>query len=444
MHEMDAVMATTLPLHAHIVDRRGKKQTSTLANLFLVNGQHRPTVTVDVGQATVLRLGYAAGSCFVNISLPRACEFHVMAYDGVPMQRSEAVKGHWLYLTTATRIDVAMLCHTAGLFSVKLLNDVNHTLFYLHVRPTDAPAKTKSTSAKEARSHTNVFPLHLNPPAVRYLSLKSESHFSHDISLSQRDTANVKPRPFYVLGQGRDCSTLASSSTCRYEHFSGAKGNLMSSYDGFAVEEGSVVTARLFGDPTDPMNHPFHFHVNHFRVLSFVPREGGQHANHTLEMYGVHPNQYRDTIPVLDGVTTVQWRASTYTGEIVYHCHNLAHEDNGMMTSYLVYNTSETKTPGGAYDDSRTQMDAHESRASSDASGTTAAPIQNKIAYLVLLSLFIVSFAIAAVYHGIQLFNETDENDEAGELTGTPNHNRAIQLTEHSPLLPSAREIRRL
>lgn len=86
----------------------------------------------------------------------------------------------------------------------------------------------------------------------------------------------------------------------------GPAGLALEKYNGFTVPMYSVVTAKLFGDPTDDVPHPFHFHVNHFKVISFTPRPGGQHANQTLEMYGVTMNEYRDTVPVLDGETIVQ------------------------------------------------------------------------------------------------------------------------------------------
>lgn len=130
--------------------------------------------------------------------------------------------------------------------------------------------------------------------------------FSRDVSLSQRDLEDVDPTPYYVLGQGTDCSSLKSSETCHYEHFMGPAGMALEKYNGFTVPMYSVVTVKLFGDPTDDVPHPFHFHVNHFKVISFTPRPDGQHANQTLEMYGVGMNEYRDTVPVLDGETIVQ------------------------------------------------------------------------------------------------------------------------------------------
>nr|CCC89747.1 unnamed protein product [Trypanosoma congolense IL3000] len=167
-----------------------------------------------------------------------------------------------------------------------------------------------------------------------YLNTR-ETAILRDISFSQLSLPDRKP--YYIIGQGTDCASLVNSSKCYYEHFGGQKGLIYDKYSGFVVPLDSVVEARVFGDPTERMPHPFHAHVNHFVFVSFVPRKGGHHENVSLLDYGIFPGDIRDTIPILDGVTTIRWRAATYAGEVVYHCHTLTHEDRGMMTSYLVY-----------------------------------------------------------------------------------------------------------
>jgi suppressor of ftsI len=65
--------------------------------------------------------------------------------------------------------------------------------------------------------------------------------------------------------------------------------------------------------------HPFHIHVNDFKVLSIDGRP-----------YAAKGEQ--DTV-VLDPMSSVVIRApfDDFTGKFVFHCHILNHEDNGMM-----------------------------------------------------------------------------------------------------------------
>jgi FtsP/CotA-like multicopper oxidase with cupredoxin domain len=76
-----------------------------------------------------------------------------------------------------------------------------------------------------------------------------------------------------------------------------------------------------------PMPHPFHVHGGQFQV---VRREGVTHD-------GYVDAGWKDTVLVMPGETaTFLMRAPDYTGTYLYHCHNLEHEDAGMMRNFRV------------------------------------------------------------------------------------------------------------
>ncbi|AYU75771.1 Multicopper oxidase [Leishmania donovani] len=323
MSSLDAAMSSLLPFDPRIVDRKGNEYEMP-AELFLVNGQHRPTVRVKRGHPMLLRIGFAAGSCYINMSLPKQCAFHMTAIDGAQLPRTVEVVEGWLYFTTATRRSLVVVCDEEGTYPVSHTGDPSDAIFYL-----------KSRGKHQKGGRAVAFPVTMHKYSPGYLQLKGQNTFYREISFSQRDLPITKP--YYVLGQGPNCQSLQNSSTCHYEYFQGEIGRRIEGYHGFTVPLHAVVTARVYGDPTDKRPHPLHFHVNHFQFLSFEPRPGGNHENETMAMYGVHSGEFRDTIPILDGVTTIRWKAATYVGEVVYHCHALQHEDRGMMMSYLVY-----------------------------------------------------------------------------------------------------------
>lgn len=74
--------------------------------------------------------------------------------------------------------------------------------------------------------------------------------------------------------------------------------------------------------------HPMHIHALHFQVLD---RTGGRNQLIASE-YG-----WKDTVLVMPGEKVrVIVPFSSLTGTYVFHCHNLEHEDNGMMLQFQV------------------------------------------------------------------------------------------------------------
>ena len=75
------------------------------------------------------------------------------------------------------------------------------------------------------------------------------------------------------------------------------------------------------------MPHPMHLHGGQFQV---VRREGVAHA-------GYVDDGWKDTVLVMPGERArILVRYADYTGLFLYHCHNLEHEDAGMMRNFLV------------------------------------------------------------------------------------------------------------
>jgi FtsP/CotA-like multicopper oxidase with cupredoxin domain len=75
------------------------------------------------------------------------------------------------------------------------------------------------------------------------------------------------------------------------------------------------------------MPHPFHVHGGQFQV---VRREGVTHT-------GYVDTGWKDTVLVMPGEkATILKRYLDYTGVYLYHCHNLEHEDAGMMRNFAI------------------------------------------------------------------------------------------------------------
>lgn len=83
-----------------------------------------------------------------------------------------------------------------------------------------------------------------------------------------------------------------------------------------------VGTAEEWVLRSDTGLHPFHIHVNPFEVIRTDPETGER------------VREWRDTLLVSDAdpePVVVRMRFRTFAGKTVLHCHNLRHEDRGMM-----------------------------------------------------------------------------------------------------------------
>jgi FtsP/CotA-like multicopper oxidase with cupredoxin domain len=90
------------------------------------------------------------------------------------------------------------------------------------------------------------------------------------------------------------------------------------------VERGVVEAWEVVNASGEP--HPFHVHATQFQVLS---RSGGPLGPHELGL--------KDTVLVWPGETVqLAVRFERHAGLYVLHCHNLEHEDAGMMSNLEV------------------------------------------------------------------------------------------------------------
>ena len=98
-------------------------------------------------------------------------------------------------------------------------------------------------------------------------------------------------------------------------------------YSAFSVEKGSTEIwefDNLMGDEI----HPMHIHGVQFQILK---RTGGRNQVFAFE------RGWKDTVLIMPGEkVSVIMTFPSYVGKFVFHCHNLEHEDDGMMLNYTI------------------------------------------------------------------------------------------------------------
>lgn len=83
------------------------------------------------------------------------------------------------------------------------------------------------------------------------------------------------------------------------------------------------------------MPHPIHIHNQQFQILS--RRVKDHDASYASVKDGFINSGWKDTVLVMPGEEIdIIKPFEDYTGLFLYHCHNLEHEDMGMMRNFHV------------------------------------------------------------------------------------------------------------
>lgn len=81
--------------------------------------------------------------------------------------------------------------------------------------------------------------------------------------------------------------------------------------------------------------HPIHLHGQQFQILSRTPNYGD--STYAEVKDGFINHGWKDTVLVMPGEEVEIIKPfMDYTGRFLYHCHNLEHEDMGMMRNFFV------------------------------------------------------------------------------------------------------------
>jgi spore coat protein A len=92
---------------------------------------------------------------------------------------------------------------------------------------------------------------------------------------------------------------------------------------GCSLAQPKLGTIEIWRFITD-IHHPIHLHLNHFQVIS---RDGG--------VPGPYDAGWKDTIDMQPAqAAEIAVRFTDYPGRFMLHCHNLEHEDMGMMADF--------------------------------------------------------------------------------------------------------------
>ncbi|MFG2907301.1 multicopper oxidase family protein [Kitasatospora sp. NPDC048286] len=276
---------------------------------YTVNGAVNPTLALRPGEVQRWRL--VAATAFTTLSLQvtgkeRTLTMHQIAMDGVTFPAPVATEA--VTLAVGNRADVLVRGGEPGTYE-------------LRAKGVPVPLMTIEVAGTAVR-----------PPMALPSSLPQGRPF-----LDEKDIANpagdrtvvfhvdpgvfAKPFPnaYRILGSHPTPAADPAGDLTRDP----AYGLFDPEYVNHTLELGTVERWTLRTDDSLPvMHHPFHLHTNHVLVT---------HRNGVR----LDPPVWQDTVDLAGGkpgdTVTLLVRYENFTGRTVLHCHQLQHEDLGMM-----------------------------------------------------------------------------------------------------------------
>ncbi|MEU6971095.1 multicopper oxidase domain-containing protein [Kitasatospora aureofaciens] len=286
-----------------------------------VNGHVNPTLTLRPGEVQRWRLVCATAFTALPLRLTdgeRNLTFHQIAQDGVTFPATVATDS--LRLTMGNRADVLVRGGDPGSYELRA-DGVSEPLMTVEVTgPAVEPPMDLPTTLPAGKPFLDEDDI-ANPDADR------EVVFHVDPGVF----GGSFPNAFRVLGSNPSPAADPDGDLTRDP----AYGLFDPGYVNHTLELDTVERWTVRTDETRPaFSHPFHLHTNHVLVTH---RNGKR----------LDPPVWQDTVDLAGGrpgdTVTFLVRYEDFTGSTVAHCHQLQHEDLGMMQTVEYV---ETRRPG--------------------------------------------------------------------------------------------------
>lgn len=258
-------------------------------------------------------------------------DIHVAAWDGLTDYETVTYNiDEPLVLGPGNRVDILVKASdTPGTYPFKMLVE-QFGEFPLFITPGFCGGEVRQEMVAfnvivEGEPANMALPAALNPPLQRLPDIRDEE-------ITRRRTIN-----FEIVGDVIfDWSTFQFLEDTRKFYISNLQfsaARICETIELGAVEEWEIVNIHGEHNSSLHINHPFHLHVNWFQVMEIHHPDGS--GGFIVEKPNNGRGRWMDNIDVpFRGKAIVRIRFEKFPGITVFHCHVLAHEDEGMM--YLV------------------------------------------------------------------------------------------------------------
>lgn len=299
-------------------------------NVFLVNGQLGPTLTILGNTWYRLRMVYAAVEQSLQLSMPGAgtCTMKLLAKDGVYLHtipRDIAT----VFLYPGARADVALSCTcTTYPCAATVSSTASRRLQGRMGQGGQGPDNPGAAAVT-----VDLLQLTINQGGSTLTALPSYTPQRPCYLADLRNAATSSTGAIGLNGGPRSITWNGQGTSMTYSN-AHANGETMRTWTAMAsLQVGQVHEFTVTGADA----HPLHMHIQPFQIISMGADTygGGYFAT----------GDWHDTLMLEEaGRTSLTLRMQTdvFTGRMVTHCHILEHEDEGMMNLIQLTGTEGT------------------------------------------------------------------------------------------------------
>eukprot|EP00930_Biecheleria_cincta_P067272 TRINITY_DN5375_c0_g1_i4.p1 TRINITY_DN5375_c0_g1~~TRINITY_DN5375_c0_g1_i4.p1 ORF type:complete len:654 (-),score=82.18 TRINITY_DN5375_c0_g1_i4:146-1906(-) len=342
-HNLNTLQAMAASAQTSVLQTAATTATNAglATNVFLVNGQLGPSLTISGNTWYRFRMVYAAVEQSLQLSMiggAATCTMKLIAKDGVYLHtipRDIAT----VYLYPGARADVALSCAcTTYPCDAKVSSSASTGGPGRRLQPGGGMGQGGDGPA-EAGAETvtvDLLLLTINQGSSTLTTLPSYTP-QRPCYLADLRNAVADSTGAIALNGGPKSITWNGVGTSMTYANTHANGGTMKTWSAMAsLQVGQVHELTVTGANA----HPLHMHVNPFQIISMgADTYGGGYFT---------TGDWHDTllIEASGGASslTLRMQSDVFTGKMVVHCHILSHEDEGMMNIIQL-----TGTEGAVY-----------------------------------------------------------------------------------------------
>lgn len=288
------------------------KGTETL----VTNGLTSPSMPIESGQPVWLQLLNASPMSYAKFGI-EGHELNVIAVDGNPLPRTRTAT-EW-FLPPGARADVVVVAGSAGRYQAGTIPAPEWS------GDGDPP---NANGGSWYRRHINGITLNALPGFTFDVRDSTQQRFAMPTALTSDYFTDLSGVAVTGTKQRAVITIVGKDLGFNNQVFN-------AQIDAFTSQVGTVDEWLFINRTTVP--HPIHIHVNPVQVISVNGVATGE-------------NFYRDTFTVPGySRVVVRTKYEDFAGKTVLHCHNLDHEDNGLMATLKINSEPGQPVPTPSY-----------------------------------------------------------------------------------------------
>lgn len=328
-------------------DAMTERMMGFLGERILVNGQ--PDVTLQVAtRAYRLRLLNGSNARIFKLAWNNEMPMIVLATDGGLLEKP--VERPYVMLSPGERLDVWADFRSQPVGTEIKLQSLAYSgveagmMEHMAILPNGALFDVLTVKVDKAEAETVTLPTQLATMERYQAADAANQNVPRQFILSMDSNMNwtINGRTFGMDEVAAD-EQIAFGALEVWEFVNAMPAGMVSAANNPHAGHGAQgatgtmqMQSTMMGGMQDFMAHPMHLHGVQFQVVERQIAEA-QRAGWETVKDGYVDEGWKDTVLVMPGERVkIAVRFADYRGLYVYHCHNLEHEDMGMMRNYLV------------------------------------------------------------------------------------------------------------